>query len=307
MSTIKDASDEPVISVIVPCYNQARFLNETLDSILAQTYNKWECIIVNDGSTDNTEKVATHYVDKDDRFKYVFKENGGLSSARNKGLQVAKGEYIQFLDGDDFLHQDKLSTALTAFMNFPGLRLVLSNYQLYDDEIKEFCKPNFDLSQHISYELIINEWDLSFAIPIHCGLFHRCVLQDGFDEILRAKEDWLMWIRIFEQISDYYFIENYHVYYRLHNNNMIKNHALMQENTLLAYQIIHQMTSRSELKNSIFQRYSELTSQKIKLLEKNYHNVLESNSYRTGNLLITPFAMIKNWIKKYSNLEKIKQ
>ena len=87
-----------LISVIIPCYNQAHFLDETLNSILTQSYDNWECIIINDGSLDATEKIGLDWSNKDSRFKYVKKENGGLSSARNKGLELAKGDFIQFLD-----------------------------------------------------------------------------------------------------------------------------------------------------------------------------------------------------------------
>ena len=80
--------NNPLVSIIVPCYNQAQYLPETLDSVLAQTYPYWECIIVNDGSPDNTEEIAKHYCEKDSRFKYVYKENGGLSSARNVSLHL---------------------------------------------------------------------------------------------------------------------------------------------------------------------------------------------------------------------------
>lgn len=294
----KEISKSPLISVIVPCYNQAQYLSEALDSIVAQSYTKWECIIVNDGSTDKSEKIATEFVDKDERFKYVLKENGGLSSARNKGLQVSRGTYIQFLDGDDFLHQDKLTTAITVLSNSPNLKLVLSNYQLYFDRTKVFSDPNYDLSKPITYESIIRDWDVTFAIPIHCGLFERSLLLDGFDETLGAKEDWLMWIRIFEQISNYYFIEDFHVYYRMHDHNMIKNYELMQKNTLEAFQKIHQMITNNNLKDSIFRRYVDLTTEKINMLEKNYKKVLASNSYKTGNFLIAPLTLIKNWMQR---------
>ena len=88
----------PLISVIVPCYNQAQYLDECLQSVLDQTYTDWECIIVNDGSPDNTEDVAKKWVEKDTRFIYLSKENGGLSSARNAGIEIAKGEWILPLD-----------------------------------------------------------------------------------------------------------------------------------------------------------------------------------------------------------------
>ena len=94
----------PLISVIVPCYNQAQYLDECLQSVLDQTYQNWECIIVNDGSPDHTEEIAKRWLEKDNRFRYIYKDNGGLSSARNAGIREAKGEYLFFLDSDDSLN-----------------------------------------------------------------------------------------------------------------------------------------------------------------------------------------------------------
>src|SRR6185437_13050535 len=102
------------VSVIIPCYNQAHFLTAAVDSVLAQAYTDWECIIVNDGSTDNTESVALAYAEKDRRIKYTRKENGGLSSARNTGLNIAAGKFIQFLDADDVLEPQKFSMQLQS-------------------------------------------------------------------------------------------------------------------------------------------------------------------------------------------------
>ena len=92
-----------LVSIIIPCYNQADYLPETLESIIQQTYPDWEAIIVNDGSPDNTEEIALQYTQKDSRFKYYKKENGGLSSARNYGIHRANGKYIIPLDSDDLI------------------------------------------------------------------------------------------------------------------------------------------------------------------------------------------------------------
>ena len=94
-----------LVSIIVPCYNQAHFLNESLDSVINQSYPNWECIIVNDGSPDNTEEIAKKWCKNDKRFQYLEKENGGLSSARNAGIKISKGEFILPLDADDILHE----------------------------------------------------------------------------------------------------------------------------------------------------------------------------------------------------------
>ena len=107
----------PLISVVVPCYNQAQYLDECLQSVLNQTYQDWECIIVNDGSPDNTEEIAKNWVEKDTRFIYLSKENGGLSSARNAGIEIAKGEWILPLDADDKIGERYLELAEKEFEN----------------------------------------------------------------------------------------------------------------------------------------------------------------------------------------------
>ena len=113
-----------LVSIIVPCYNQAYFLSEALESVLNQTYSNWECIIVNDGSPDNTKTVASKWCDKDKRFNYVEKKNGGLSSARNAGIAISKGEYILPLDADDIIHESFLSKLVPVLENDDALASV---------------------------------------------------------------------------------------------------------------------------------------------------------------------------------------
>ncbi len=100
------------VSVIIPCYNQAFFLKEAVASVLAQTYTNWECIIINDGSTDNTEEVTKELIKDDGRFIYKKQINKGLPGARNAGLELCTGEFIQLLDADDALHPQKLENIL---------------------------------------------------------------------------------------------------------------------------------------------------------------------------------------------------
>lgn len=104
----------PLISVIVPCFNQGRYLPDALDSVLAQTYPHWECIVVNDGSTDDTRQVALEYASKDARFRYVEQENRGLSGARNRGRREVRGTHVQFLDSDDTISPEKFQLQLKA-------------------------------------------------------------------------------------------------------------------------------------------------------------------------------------------------
>lgn len=103
----------PTISVIIPVYNVEPFLRRCLDSLLDQTYTDWEAICVNDGSPDNSQAILEEYAKKDSRFIVIEKENGGVSSARNTGMESATGEYITFLDPDDFIHPQTFEFALT--------------------------------------------------------------------------------------------------------------------------------------------------------------------------------------------------
>ena len=97
---------DELISIIVPIYNVEKYLRQCLDSILNQTYQNFECLLINDGSPDNSADICREYVEKDSRFKYFEKENGGLSDARNYGIRQSKGSYITFVDSDDWLEEN---------------------------------------------------------------------------------------------------------------------------------------------------------------------------------------------------------
>jgi glycosyltransferase involved in cell wall biosynthesis len=103
-----------MVSVIVPIYNVEKYLHRALDSILSQTHKDWEAILVDDGSTDGSGNIAEEYARRDHRFKVVHKENGGLSDARNAGLKFISGEFLLFLDSDDFLHPQLMELCLEA-------------------------------------------------------------------------------------------------------------------------------------------------------------------------------------------------
>lgn len=130
----------PLVSIIVPCYNQAQYLPETLDSVLAQTYPNWECIIVNDGSPDNTEEIAKQYCNKDERFKYLWQRNSGVSVARNNGIALSKGDFLQFIDSDDVLELDKLNQQVGFLIENEHVDIVYSGSRYFynTDKGKDF-------------------------------------------------------------------------------------------------------------------------------------------------------------------------
>lgn len=222
--------NRPKIAVIVPCYLQATYLDDCLNSIYKQKYINWECIIVDDGSPDNTEEVAQTWVTKDSRFKYFKKENNGLSSARNFGLQQTNAEYIQFLDCDDFIHIDKFES-FAKELETSSHDVLLSDFQMYleDSYIAPFCILK---EEYFNYKSILFQWDIDFSIPIHCAIFKKSILPPhGFNTELKAKEDWLFWIQCFENNPKIIWKNDVFNYYRLHPKSMTSDRIFMMENT----------------------------------------------------------------------------
>jgi glycosyltransferase involved in cell wall biosynthesis len=116
----------PVVSIIVPCYNDEKYIEETLNSILKQRFSSWECIIINDGSTDQTEGVILKGICHDNRFKYIYQENTGVCIARNNAIKVANGEYILCLDADDLISENFLSETVDLLDSNPNITVATS-------------------------------------------------------------------------------------------------------------------------------------------------------------------------------------
>lgn len=123
---------EELISVVVPIYNVEKYLRLCLDSLLMQTYTNFEVLMINDGSPDDSANICKEYLAKDRRFQYFEKENGGLSDARNYGIEHSKGEYITFVDSDDWLKETFLEDLYEAITR-TGADIALSTYIIYDD------------------------------------------------------------------------------------------------------------------------------------------------------------------------------
>ena len=119
--------NNPLISIIIPTYNRKHLIGATLDSVIAQNYNNWECIVVDDGSTDGTDSVITEYIKQDNRFEYLINERSkGAQGARNTGLLKAKGNYVQFFDSDDIMYSNHLKIKIEAFNQNPSLDIITS-------------------------------------------------------------------------------------------------------------------------------------------------------------------------------------
>lgn len=211
---IEKKMNNPKVSIIVPCYKQAQYLPEALQSVLEQTYDNWECIIVNDGSPDNTEEIAQEWVSKDARFIYLFKENGGLSSARNAGIAIAEGEFILPLDADDRIGKDYTLLAMKVFQEDPDLKLVYCKAEKFGEESGSWNLPVFSL------------FELARQNMIFCSALYRkedWSRVDGYDEnMIFGLEDWEFWIAILKNGGEVKCLDEVEFYYRISENSMAR-------------------------------------------------------------------------------------
>lgn len=172
------------VSVIVPVYQVEAYLAKCLDSILAQTFTDFELILVDDGTMDDCPRIMTRYAAMDARIRCIHKENGGLSSARNAGLDIARGEYIAFVDSDDTVEPTMLADAVAAAQR-TGAQLVIYNYRLVtEDSVQNACLPMKDETLDIDQMGLANYFYRYWMPYVHgqeawCRLYRRDIIEQN--------------------------------------------------------------------------------------------------------------------------------
>lgn len=192
MKKLVSIESKPLVSVIIPNYNHARFLSDAISGVLGQTYQNFEIIVVDDGSTDNSREVAEQF---DDKIQYIYQRNAGLSAARNTGIRAAKGSLIGVLDADDMYEPTFISTLVAVLESNPDADGVYCGYQFVDQDNN--LLPQIENRPVPSDELYDALLDGNFFVPESIFL-QRYVYDDVglFDEALRACEDWDVWLRV---------------------------------------------------------------------------------------------------------------
>ncbi|MBT0608445.1 glycosyltransferase family 2 protein [Aequorivita echinoideorum] len=215
-----------LVSIIIPTYNRAHLIAETLDSILAQTYTNWECIIVDDGSTDNTDAVVESYVRKDQRFQYHHRPKNrkkGANVCRNYGFELSKGEYINWLDDDDLIGVDKIKNQIAKLANneFAISTCAWGRFTVIEDfDIKELnIYKNYDNG----YELLEDYGQYDCFFPCHSFLISKDIIYEVglWDESLTINQDGEFFSRVILAASKILYANNTNVKYRTHKNSRI--------------------------------------------------------------------------------------
>jgi glycosyltransferase involved in cell wall biosynthesis len=194
----------PRVSVIVPAYNYAQHLGEALQSVRAQTIADWECIVVDDGSTDTTPEIARQWAGRDSRIRYVRQENRGPNAARNLGLSQSGGDYVQFLDADDRLASTKLATHARYLDEHPEVDIVYGPATFFRTEEPEkvLYSRNGQLSRPLMPQVssgaeALRKLQMFNIMPILAALTRRSVFDrvGKLNESVRTNEDWDYWLR----------------------------------------------------------------------------------------------------------------
>lgn len=181
------------VSIIIPIYNTQKYMNKTIDSVMNQTVKDIEIILVDDGSTDNSGKICDEYALKDNRIKVIHKQNGGLSSARNAGTVASSGEYILFLDGDDYLRCDAVEVCLDAMQKYPCDFVQFRYQEIAFDKEPTITEPNEKIYQaHTKRELFENLYKLGGVAASGATKFMRrsLAISIPFENILHEDEMW---------------------------------------------------------------------------------------------------------------------
>lgn len=230
----------PLVSVIIPCFNQARYLPDAVESVRSQSHANWECIIVDDGSSDDTARIAAQLAAADARVRWVRQENRGLAGARNRGLEEARGDYIQFLDADDLLRPDKLDLQLRLIEDGETPAVVYCGYALCEEDPNaeiDLGRPPATLDAQRPLRDLALRWENGLSIPCHAFLFDARLFRQSairFDEGLLNHEDWDCWMRLFSRTPRLYHAVERLVLYRRHGSAMSRDTTAMREGWLAA-------------------------------------------------------------------------
>ncbi|MBF0575876.1 glycosyltransferase family 2 protein [Dysgonomonas sp. GY617] len=271
----------PAISIIVPCYNQAQYLPETLQTVLEQAYANWECIIVNDGSPDNTEEVALEWCGKDDRFKYLKKENGGLSDARNYGIKHSLGKYILPLDSDDKISKDYTREAIEVLEKDSAIKLVFCRAQLFGGDNQEW-----ELLPY-TYENLLFVRNCIYCSAIYKREDYNKTV--GYNvNMIYGWEDYDFWISLLNKDDKVVKLDKIHFFYRTKDVSM---------RTLITKE------KEDYLRLQIFKNHQELYLQYINPIAqfrelKEFKLIENSLQYRIGGYVLAPFRYISKIFKK---------
>lgn len=293
---------QPLVSIIIPTYNRAHIIGETLDSVLAQTYTNWECIVVDDGSTDTTAELLAEYCKKDGRFQFHHRPKDrpkGANACRNYGFEQSKGEYINWFDDDDLMMPDKLEIQLKELHN-TTYDFAISQTMMFD--VKNQKKIGLRSSKLISKNILEDYILFRVFWLIEAPLWKKNFLVKNnilFDETLVQRQDYDFHMRVLFISENYVANNNPLVIVKIHEERMSNSGIDKPE----------KIFSNAKVKNNILLKYrNKLTFETLKSTYKElidlYKFSLRNKQYKNA-IYIFRYLCLNIFIKKTNFLAKI--
>ena len=273
---------QPLVSIIIPTFNRAHLIGETLDSVLAQTYHNWECIIVDDGSTDNTDEVVGEYVKKDARFRYYHRPDEhmpGGNGARNYGFKMSKGEFVNWLDSDDLFSKNKIEKQVEFLIN--------KQESISTCKWTKFKKSNdFELKNlsifkdYKNAQNIFQDYGKYGFFPSHSFLIDRKILKKSslWNEHLKINQDGEFFCRVIINSKSICFSKDSYVLYRTSTGNKTSEystylkakHAIISWKMIENHLLLADIDSKIYIDNAKFYQYKKLKNKYDELINNNY-------------------------------------
>lgn len=277
------SNDNPIISIIIPCYNAAKFVRQTLECLQKQTINNWECVIVNDGSTDDSLSIIKEFQSLDSRYTVVDKPNEGPAIARNTAIANSRGKYILPLDADDIIAPTYIEKTVSYLESHPDVKLVYTKCDFFGDKTDHFELADYNYEQQLWFN------------SITCTAVYRKSDYDatqGYNPNMKAVyEDWDFWLSLLNQEDKVYQIPEVLFYYRIHGPS--RNSQGSE---------VFQVALRTLVSNHL-DKYRPYMADIIKYYNesKAFEAVSRSMSFKLGRKLLSPLIFCKeklSWFRK---------
>ncbi len=292
----------PKVSIIIPTYNCERYINETISSILSQTFKNFEVIVVDDGSTDQTRKIVGSYGSP---IKLISQSNAGVCAARNRGLREASGQFVCFMDHDDYWYPDKLSSQIKIFSLHPEVGIVYSRFINWNtDSDGHFPSPeNFeprvspdeidtDFSGWVYHLFLLDSWMLTSTAMFRSDVLNIC---GGFDESLPFSEDWDLWLRV---TKEYPIIR------------MTRPTTLYRQHQQQGNRLVRDIDYRTRLLTNAVKKWGYCSKNGHCITKKQfysqlaiYHTIFALNHLRGGKFRVAINSFFKAWLCYPLNLK----
>lgn len=287
-----------LISIIIPIYNVAQYLPKCLDSILAQTYKNLEIILVDDGSKDNSGKICDEYAKKDTRIKVIHQKNGGVAAARNTGLAIANGEWIGFLDSDDWIEQDMFEYLLNLTCKYDADIAQCGIFFEDNIYVKEIAYPEKEYFAPYGIEKFTNS-DMRFIVNSVCNKLYRAdiIKNIKFDTNYPIGEDLLFNIEIMLKIKGIAFgvLRKYHyLYYKDSASHLAPTLKKIESNNKVLEKICNLVKDNVYAKRYFeieqLKDYMDMSSKIVRYYKKEFEpckNIIQKNLREKTKIFLT--------------------